>query len=182
VISGDLGVISGNLVVMEALLRGIPCVSSDVGGLPEANLNAELVAPASLSFDHARGTRPRHCVCVCAEVLTIPYLAQGMLVRGASNAQLEEQLGADPPLPDARERAKALAAAVPQVATAEEAAPFASRLRRLLDDGAYLRRMSVAGREAALAFAAGCAGGLARLLSAYSCEEGSDDEELIVSE
>ena len=27
---------------MEALLRGIPCVSSDVGGLPEANLNAEL--------------------------------------------------------------------------------------------------------------------------------------------
>ena len=39
-----------------------------------------LVAPASLSFDHARGP----------------------LVRGASNAQLEHQLGADPPLPDAR--------------------------------------------------------------------------------
>jgi len=111
--------------------------------LPEANLNAELVAPASLSFDHARGS----------------------LVRGASNAQLEQRLGADPPLPDARERAKALAAAVPQVATAEEAAPFASRLRRLLDDGAYLRRMSSVGRAAALAFAAGCEGGLARLLA-----------------
>ena len=54
---------------------------------------------------------------------------------------------------------------MPQVATAEEAAPFASRLRRLLDDGAYLRRMSSVGRAAALAFAAGCEGGLARLLA-----------------
>ena len=47
------------LVVMEALVRGVPCVSSDACGLPEANRNAHLVAPASLSYDFARGT-PRH--------------------------------------------------------------------------------------------------------------------------
>ena len=47
------------LVVMEALVRGIPCVSSDACGLPEANRNAHLVAPTSLSYDFTRGT-PRH--------------------------------------------------------------------------------------------------------------------------
>ena len=36
------------LIVMEACLRGIPCVSSDVFGLPEANANPNLVVPASL--------------------------------------------------------------------------------------------------------------------------------------
>ena len=47
------------LVVMEALVRGIPCVSSDACGLPEANRNAHLVAPTSLSYDFTRGT-PHH--------------------------------------------------------------------------------------------------------------------------
>ena len=42
------------LIVMESCLRGIPCISSDVFGLPEANSNARLVVHASLSYDHAR--------------------------------------------------------------------------------------------------------------------------------
>ena len=40
------------LVVMEALVRGIPCVSSDACGLPEANRYAPL-SPAPLLFSAA---------------------------------------------------------------------------------------------------------------------------------
>ena len=39
------------LVVMEAALRGIPSVSSDSGGLVEANPLSELVVPTKLFFD-----------------------------------------------------------------------------------------------------------------------------------
>ena len=49
------------------------------------------------------GVRGPATLCVCGDVyLTFPYHARGSLVRGASNAQLEQQLGADPPPPDAR--------------------------------------------------------------------------------
>merc|ERR1712185_322414 len=41
------------LIVMEACLRGIPCISSDVFGLPEANANPNLVVHA--------GARARAC-------------------------------------------------------------------------------------------------------------------------
>jgi glycosyltransferase involved in cell wall biosynthesis len=120
------------LVVMEACLRGVPCVSSDVFGLPEANSNPNLVMHASLSFDHARGT----------------------LLHGVSNAQLEQRLGAsEPKLPTAAERTQAISAAVREEATPEEAATFVAVLRRLLDDEAYLREQSDLCRSTFLAFA-----------------------------
>ena len=78
---------------MEACLRGLPCVSSDVFGMREANPNPRLVVHASLSYDHARGT----------------------LHHGVSNAQLEERLGADPPLPSAERRAANLREAMKEV-------------------------------------------------------------------
>ena len=42
------------IVATEACLRGMPCVSSDAGGLPEANPVPELVAPAALVHDMLR--------------------------------------------------------------------------------------------------------------------------------
>lgn len=59
------------LIVMEAVLRGIPCVSSDWGGLPEANPHPELRVRATLAYDHARG----------------------VVHHGMSNYELEEVLG-----------------------------------------------------------------------------------------
>jgi len=131
------------LVVMEALLRAIPCVSSDVLGMPEANLNHTLVCATRLSFDHARGA----------------------LLHGVCNAQLERELGPDPPIPDARQRAANLALAVQQEATEEEVAPFERALRLLLSDETHLRRQSEVCREAFSAFARQCEGGVARLLN-----------------
>ena len=78
------------LIVMESVLRGIPCVSSDVFGLPEANPNARLVVRTKLCFDHARGS----------------------LHHGESNDELERRLGADPPLPSAEERELAISRAL----------------------------------------------------------------------
>ena len=116
---------------MEACLRGIPCVSSDVFGLPEANCNPNLVVHATLSFDHARGT----------------------LLHGVSNAQLEDRLGANPKLPSREERSSNIIASTRQSATDEEARPFEEQLRRLLMDEASLRAESAICRERFVAFA-----------------------------
>jgi glycosyltransferase involved in cell wall biosynthesis len=132
------------LVVMEALLRGIPCVSSDVLGMPEANRNPQLVCETRLCFDHARGE----------------------LIHGLTNAQLEARLGAHPPPTDARQRSAALAASVAEEANDNEVAPFEEALRRLLTDEEHLRRQSIRCREIGIAFARQCEGGLARMLRA----------------
>lgn len=132
------------LIVMEALLRGIPCVSSDVLGMPEANGNRELVCEARLCFDHAKGA----------------------LLHGVNNAQLEQSLGAHPPLHDPRQRSAALAASVAEEATDHEVEPFEAPLRRLLTDDEYLRRQSARCRDIFVAFARQCEGGVARLLRA----------------
>ena len=134
------------LIVMEACIRAIPCVSSDVFGLPEANVNPRLLAHAALSYDHARGT----------------------LHHGVSNAQLEHRLGANPSLPSKAERAAAVAVATLEEATVEEALPFEALLRPLLEDEATLRRESLASRDAFFAFASARAGGLERELSAVA--------------
>ena len=135
------------LVVMESLLRGIPCVSSDVCGLPEANRNPRLVVPTALSYDFARGE----------------------LRHGVTNAQLEREIGATPPpLPSAQQRAAAAAAAVREEATADEVAPFEAALLRLLDEAdghATLRAESVACRDALVGFARAREGGLAAMLA-----------------
>ena len=134
------------LIVMEACSRAIPCVSSDVFGLAEANTNPRLLAHAALSYDHARGT----------------------LHHGVSNAQLEQRLGAHPSLPSNAERAAAVAVATLEEATVEEVLPFEALLRPLLEDEATLRRESLASRDAFLAFAGGREGGLERELSAVA--------------
>lgn len=135
------------LVVMESLLRGIPCVSSDVCGLPEANRNPRLVVPTSLSYDFARGE----------------------LRHGVTNAQLERELGATPPpLPSAQQRAAAAATAAREEATTDEVAPFEVALLRLLDetdDYATLRAESLACRDALVGFAREREGGLAAMLA-----------------
>jgi glycosyltransferase involved in cell wall biosynthesis len=132
------------LVVMEALLRAIPCVSSDVLGMPEANRNPELVCETRLCFNHAKGS----------------------LIHGLNNAQLELRLGARPPLHDSRHRSAALAASVTEEATDHEVEPFETALRRLLTDGEYLHRQSARCREVFVDFARQCEGGVARLLRA----------------
>ena len=75
-----------SLIVMEALLRGVPCVSSDWGGLPEANPNPRCRARAELCYDHARG----------------------VLHHGLDNDGLAALLGPDPQLPTEEERAAAI--------------------------------------------------------------------------
>ena len=120
------------LIVMEACARGVPCVSSDVFGLPEANANPRLVCRTSLCYDHARG----------------------VLHHGVTNAQLEARLGATPPpLPAAKEYAAAVAAATRAEATEEEARPFVETITSLLGDEALLKREAAASRDAFLAFA-----------------------------
>jgi hypothetical protein len=134
------------LIVMEACSRAIPCVSSNVFGLAEANTNPRLLAHAALSYDHARGT----------------------LHHGVSNAQLEQRLGAHPSLPSNAERAAAVAVATLEEATVEEVLPFEALLRPLLEDEATLRRESLSSRDAFLAFAGVREGGLERELSAVA--------------
>lgn len=134
------------LIVMEACLRGVPCVSSDVFGLPEANSNPRLVVPAALSYDHARGT----------------------LHHGLTNAQLEHVLGAHPALPSDTERSAAIVASTAEEATPEEVAPFEATLRALLEDEKRLRRESHACRSTFLAFARAHEGGLHRELAAVA--------------
>ena len=134
------------LIVMESCLRGIPCISSDVFGLPEANSNPRLVAHASLCYDHARG----------------------ILHHGMSNAQLEARLGGDPPLPTDEARASAIKASTEEEATAEEVAPFEQLLVELLGDENLLRRESAVCRSTFLAFAQRREGGLRRELEAIS--------------
>ena len=120
------------LIVMEACLRSIPCISSDVFGLPEANANANLVVHASLCYDHARG----------------------ILHHNTTNSQLESKYGnTPPPLPSAAERAANVSKATKEEATAEEAAPFEEVLRRLLGSDEALREEGARGREAFYAFA-----------------------------
>lgn len=139
------------LIVMEACLRGIPCVSSDVFGLPEANCNQNLIAHASLSFDHARGR----------------------LCHGLSNAQLEQTLGPNPPLPTPAERADAVRAATRAEATAEEVAPFEALLVPLWKDDGMLRREAQLCRDKFLAFAESHADGLSdELYAAVACRRG----------
>ena len=120
------------LVVMEACLRGVPCVSSDVFGLPEANFNPDLVVKTSLCYDHARG----------------------VLHHGTTNSELEMRYGnSPPPLPDPAQHAAAVTRATDEEATTEEVAPFEAALRRLLEDENYLREEGRRGREAFYAFA-----------------------------
>ena len=140
------------LVVMEACLRGIPCISSDVFGLVEANSNPRLVVHASLSYDHARGT----------------------LHHGVSNTQLEARLGPSPALPSDAERAANVDAATAQEATADEVAPFEAKLLELLDDESALRREAAECRRAFLAFAEEHEGGLQRELTSVAARRGAD--------
>lgn len=130
------------LIVMESLLRGVPCVSSDVFGMPEANLNHGLVCETRLCFDHARGE----------------------LLHRVANEQLEDRLGPNPVLPDARQRSAAVAKAVQEEASDEEVAPFEEALRRLLTDEAILRQQSAMCRDLFFTFAKQREGGVARLL------------------
>ena len=96
------------LVVMEALVRGIPCVSSDACGLPEANRYAPLVAPAALCYDFTRGA----------------------LRRGLTNAALEQELGASsPPRVSDGERAAAAREAAAAAVRRGGAATAATRRR-----------------------------------------------------
>lgn len=143
------------LIVMEACLRGIPCISSDVFGLPEANFNPQLIAHAALSYDHARGT----------------------LHHGVSNAQLEMRLGSNPALPKDAERSAAIEAATRQEATAEEAAPFEALLVPLLSDDSRLRHESTTCRNAFLEFARAHDGGLRRELTSVSARRPASVEQ-----
>ena len=129
------------LIVMEACLRGIPCVSSDVFGLPEANLNANLVVHTTLSYDHARGT----------------------LHHDMSNDQLEKALGASPSLPQAQDRAvNVKRTTLTEVATAEEVRPFEQLITRLFEDSIFLRTQAASCRDRFYAFAKAHEHGLRR--------------------
>ena len=145
------------LIVMESCLRGIPCVSSDVFGLPEANLNHELVVHTKLSYDHARGT----------------------LHHGVSNEELEGKLGKNPTLPASEVRAQSMRTATSEVATVEEVLPFERVLRRLIEDEEYLRSQSAICRERFYAFAKERENGLRRELESAASRRpkvnGKDD-------
>ena len=52
------------LVAIEASLRGIPAISTDVAGLREANVNAEFVVPTPLVHDVEIDATYRSRVCV----------------------------------------------------------------------------------------------------------------------
>ena len=135
------------LIVMEACLRGVPCVSSDVFGLPEANLDSALVVHAALSYDHARGK----------------------LHHGVSNAELEQSLGPSPPLPSAEERAASVRhSTLTEAATVDEAKPFEELLSRLLSDESFLREHAGVCRERFYSFAKAREHGLRRELESVA--------------
>ena len=133
------------LVALEAGLRGIPCVSSDSGGLSEANPLPELVVPTPLVYD----------------------LPNRALLRGASQrGALVGKPGGRPAPPSeepnavrVREAMSRMAAATngderrflvaTEVASPSEVAGYVARLEPLLRSEAELKRVS----EAALAAA-----------------------------
>ncbi|KAL1525569.1 hypothetical protein AB1Y20_020423 [Prymnesium parvum] len=141
------------LVVMEAVVRGIPCVSSDWGGLPEANPNPTLRVRATLAYDHARG----------------------VLHHGLTNEELEEALAKAPmrddEAPEPTARLKAVALAVDEEATEDEARPFADLVRWLLDDEAALRRESERSRRSFVEFATRRQGEFARMLQSLAATD-----------
>ena len=138
------------LIVMEALLRGVPCVSSDVFGLPEANLNPRLVCHASLCFDHV----------------------QGELLRGVTNEELAERIGAvAPPLPAQDVHSRHYDDALNAEATDDEARPFEKALLPLLTDDDALRSEAAVGYNAFTRFATERADGFAELVHAISRQE-----------
>ena len=132
--------------MMEAVLRGIPCVSSAWGGLPEANPNPRLRVHTTLSYDHARS----------------------VLHHGISNDELEISLaGLSTPLDqDVSPEGEAGSGrrAVDEEATEEEVEPYARVLRPLLADDETLRREGTASRDAFLSFASEREHGLRELI------------------
>uniref|UniRef100_A0A7S4AYP3 Uncharacterized protein n=1 Tax=Chrysotila carterae TaxID=13221 RepID=A0A7S4AYP3_CHRCT len=136
------------LIVMEATLRGVPCVSSDVFGVPEANKNTNLVVPTSLCFDHARG----------------------LLLHGTTNAELEQKLGRKPPLISSRDRKQNFARAVREIALEDEVAPFENVLLPLLRDEEILRRESSKCRSLSVDFAEARQDNLAAMLHALALD------------
>ena len=108
------------LIVMEACLRAIPCVSSDVFGLPEANANGALLTsrPRHSSSPLTRPTRPNPGNLVVHASLCYDH-ARGILHHSTTNAQLEARYGnSPPPLPSAAERAANVSRATKEEASA----------------------------------------------------------------
>lgn len=90
-------------VVVDAMLRGVPVLASNVGGLPEAKLGVDYVLPVNM----------------------------------VERYELDGEMQVQPVIP------------------AQDVRPWAETLNRVLTDRALYKRLSLASREAALAFVSG---------------------------
>ncbi len=90
-------------VVVDAMLRGIPVLASNVGGLPEAKLGVDYVLPVNM----------------------------------IERYELDDEMRVQPVIPE------------------QDVRPWAETLGRVLTDRALYERLSLASREAALAFVGG---------------------------
>ena len=140
------------LVAVEAALCGIPIVSSDVGGLPEANVDARGITPTAIRFD------PN------AIAINAGSVADAIAV--ANGASAPEGFVASPGVPetvDEMEQRRALTAA----ASAPRAivAPYVAELERLIDEPAYYESRSTTSRDNARSLVQERRGKLARTLA-----------------
>ena len=169
------------LVATEAALRGIPVVSTDVGGVPEANPLRDFAVRVGLVYDAASGYHRGTTLAAHEARLIARETARAAAAPPPPPPCDREPASSDDDDDDRRARiardpngrpsaldvarARRQLEALRYVATDEEVAPLATLVERLFaDDSSFLRESAARARAAAEAFVARHRDGLARLL------------------